>query len=58
MSKHHLLTEYCSGIGDLSSFLENIHPDDIISITQKYGYTVVYKSNSPYSWKYSKHKKG
>lgn len=52
MVKQHILTDYCAGIKELSVFLKRIHPDDIIAITQRVGYTVVYKSNSEFSWKY------
>ena len=55
MSKDHILVKYCSRISELSDFLSGIHPDDIISITQTHGFTVVYKSNSRIHWEYVKY---
>lgn len=54
MSKEHILVKYCSRISELSDFLSGIHPDDIISITQTHGFTVIYKSNSRLHWEYTK----
>lgn len=54
MERNHVLVKYCSEIIELSRFLKKIHPDDIIAITERYGYTVVYKSNSEYVGDYKK----
>lgn len=54
MSKDHILVKYCRDIRELSDFLKGVHPDDIITITQKHGFTIIYKSNSRLHWEYVK----
>lgn len=43
-------TKYCPKISDLSDFLRTLYPQQIVAITERVGYTVVWKSNKEYSW--------
>lgn len=52
--KPHVMTEYAMDVSELSEFLKGINAEDIITITERAGYTVIYRSNSPYSGMYKK----
>lgn len=56
MSKNYTRTKYLGKVSELSEFLRDIHPDDVIAVTQNVGYTVVYKSSNPLYWKHEKEK--
>lgn len=48
--KRYIHVEYCRSISELTTFLEKLQPEQIISITEKNGYTVVWYSDKEYSW--------
>jgi uncharacterized protein YpbB len=44
-------TEFCSDISDLSKFLKKLKPEELITVTQRTGYTVIWKSDKEYDWR-------
>jgi cephalosporin hydroxylase len=44
-------TKYCRDIKVLSEFLKKLKPDELITVTEKHGYTVIFKSNEKYDWR-------
>jgi len=54
MEREYILVEYCRGITELTEFLEEINPDDLMEVSERAGYTVVYKSRSRHSWEYER----
>ncbi|MET3505439.1 hypothetical protein ABMB67_001528 [Halalkalibacter oceani] len=41
-------TKYCCDISDLRDFLRKLHSEELVTVTQEVGYTVIWKSDEKY----------
>jgi hypothetical protein len=44
----HIHVKFCSRLIELATFLEKITPEELITVTEGSGYTVIWKSNDRY----------
>ena len=42
---------YMGRIKDLNEFLRKLSPDELITVTESTGYTIIWKSNKQHDWR-------